>query len=557
MSHEINEQRVIGPPGCGKTAWISQRIAELQEQGKSTLVTSLTRAAAEEIAARAGNQPGNAAGTLHSQCFHRLNRPPLALGKGAVEGWNEAHPAYPLTPLRDGQAPKDDEDAEAEGNRAGDALMGRLQTLRGRMTPEEEYPQEMRGFAQAWRAWKDANGLSDFTDLIQRCLDETDEAPGAPDLLFVDEAQDLDRLEAALLRHWARRAEALVLVGDPDQCLYQWRGADPSLFRQPEISPEDRTVLSRSYRVPEEVHQRAMEWINQVPDREEVLYLPREHQGEMRRGKGLNWRSPARLLADAERYLERDMEVMMMASCAYMLDPLKTELRAAGLPFHNPLRPANTGWNPLARRENRTGAAERLAAFLKLNQGQMWNAEDLRSWTGSLLLKGVSNLKRKELEELANDEEDEEWGPYLSWDIVLNALTEEAVNAGFTGDLAWYRDRLSQARREGAHYPLKVAENRGAEGLTARPQIMLGTIHSFKGGEADVVYLLPDLSRRGWEDWGGGAERRAGVYRMFYVGMTRARETLVICDPETHRASPGELWRDDGWAVGQRPATGI
>ena len=75
---EIHEERVIGPPGCGKTAWVAEQIREAQLEGKTTMVTSLTRAAVEEIAARAGDWPDNQAGTLHSHCYHRLSRPTLA-----------------------------------------------------------------------------------------------------------------------------------------------------------------------------------------------------------------------------------------------------------------------------------------------------------------------------------------------------------------------------------------------------------------------------------------------------------------------------------------------
>ena len=71
-----------------------------------------------------------------------------------------------------------------------------------------------------------------------------------------------------------------------------------------------------------------------------------------------------------------------------------------------------------------------------------------------------------------------------------------------------------------------------SEGFVPRPKIIVGTIHSVKGGEADVVYLLPDLSwatRRDIED--NGLDASDAVVRMAYVGMTRARQKLVLCDP--------------------------
>jgi superfamily I DNA/RNA helicase len=67
------------------------------------------------------------------------------------------------------------------------------------------------------------------------------------------------------------------------------------------------------------------------------------------------------------------------------------------------------------------------------------------------------------------------------------------------------------------------------------PRVVVGTIHSVKGGEADVVYLFPDLSRAGDAQYQRMGPPRDSVVRLFYVGMTRARHTLYICQPETPR----------------------
>ena len=56
--------------------------------------------------------------------------------------------------------------------------------------------------------------------------------------------------------------------------------------------------------------------------------------------------------------------------------------------------------------------------------------------------------------------------------------------------------------------------------------------NSVKGGEADVVYVFPDLSRAGMREWTGDPEQQASVYRLFYVAMTRARDTLVLLRPQ-------------------------
>jgi ATP-dependent exoDNAse (exonuclease V) beta subunit len=51
-----------------------------------------------------------------------------------------------------------------------------------------------------------------------------------------------------------------------------------------------------------------------------------------------------------------------------------------------------------------------------------------------------------------------------------------------------------------------------------------------------VVYLFPDLSRAGDEQYQIAGSPRDSVIRVFYVGATRARETLYICGRETARS---------------------
>jgi superfamily I DNA/RNA helicase len=97
--------------------------------------------------------------------------------------------------------------------------------------------------------------------------------------------------------------------------------------------------------------------------------------------------------------------------------------------------------------------------------------------------------------------------------------------------LAWWQERLLPARKKTAAFPAAVASRRGAASLTEPPKLYIGTIHSFKGAEADVVLLFPDLSPSGHREWCRRGEARDGVVRLIYVGLTRARETIILCEP--------------------------
>jgi superfamily I DNA/RNA helicase len=66
--------------------------------------------------------------------------------------------------------------------------------------------------------------------------------------------------------------------------------------------------------------------------------------------------------------------------------------------------------------------------------------------------------------------------------------------------------------------------------------VIVGTIHSVKGGEADVVFLFPDVSRAANTAYQRFGPERDSVIRLFYVGVTRARKTLYICQRESSMA---------------------
>ena len=541
------EHRTIAPPGCGKTTWLSRQGSRAASIGRKVSILSLTRSAAAEIAGRELDQPLEAedgsitTGTLHSQCYQALGYPSIAEAAKNISGWNSQAPEHwRLSPVK-GKEGEEEQD-ETPGPRAGDQTMGLIKQLRGRMVPEEEWPQAALDLEKAWREWKEGEGFLDFADLIEKSVSQTVRAPGDPDLILVDECQDMDWLAMALIRHWGEAAGMLVTVGDPDQALYGWRGSDPEAFAGKELDPGRERVLDQSYRLPRAVHAKAMEWINRDPTRRRVKYQPRDEEGEVR-NIPFHWEQAKAVLQDAEQYIAQGKSVMLLASCAYMLEPLLAEMRDQGLPFHNPLRRSQGNWNPMATREGAISGKQRLAAFLNLSQKGCWSAEDLRRWVGAAKVRRVinSNKARQALDELEDDSTSREGLPTLSQELLNQLLLPEALQAGQDGNLEWLRGQLTAARRNGMEFPIRAAGRGGLEALEREPLVIPGTIHSAKGGEADAVYLFPDLSRLGMAEWRRGQLGQAGIYRMFYVGMTRARETLVLCQPHPDTEAAPEL----------------
>ena len=267
--------------------------------------------------------------------------------------------------------------------------------------------------------------------------------------------------------------------------------------------------------------------------RQKVNYRPRDEDGEVRRLEASH-KTPEPVLEDAQRYLDQGRTVMFLTSCSYMLTDLIDSMRRHGVPFHNPHRRNNGAWNPLQRRRNQVSTPDRVLSYLNLSNEGTWSAEDLRRWTACIRTSGVMPPKgRKLLDEI----QDGELGG-VDWDVLFTLFTQEAIDAGLSGDLEWFQKRLQSNRKGPAEYPINIARNHGADMLRESPRAIIGTIHSSKGAEADVVYLFPDLSIPGMTEWTGDPQSRAGIFRLFYVGMTRAKESLVLCDPVSRHHVP-------------------
>lgn len=536
------EFRIVGPPGTGKTTTLARQVAHDVERygSEAVLVASLTRAAAAEIGGRELPLDRHRVGTLHAHAYRALGHPPLVVDK--LKQWNAHRPDLALSGAgrSDVDEPVWDQGQEAADESPaampGDWPLAQMDLLRARMVPPDEWPPVVTDFAVAWGAWKQAHGYLDFTDLIEHALAGVPEAPGAPAVLIADETQDYSALEMALCRAWAERCERFYAAGDPDQAIYEWRGADPHVFRTPALPPERTKVLAQSYRVPRAVHARAVDWVERIVDREPVTYRPRDAEGEVRRLPAATWKRPQALVRDIEAQLDAGREVMVLASCSYMLAPTIALLRREGIPFHNPYRKNRGDWNPLQARG--TSGAARVLALLRPDEAtwgeewRFWTAPDLRSIAGALRKKGVLVPGgQARLDALTGTED-------IGLDVMHSIFEEPVADRLYNLDLSLFEEFALADKQRGLSFPLAVARARGGAALREPPRVVVGTIHSTKGGESPVVYLFPDVSQSGYGEWLSAGERRNAVVRLFYVGMTRAREELVLCGASGRGAVP-------------------
>jgi superfamily I DNA/RNA helicase len=434
------------------------------------------------------------------------------------------------------------EDVGDHSQRLGDGLLGQLNRYRGLMLDPHLWPANVRDFDRAWSRYKRETGLLDFTDLIDTCLRDVTVAPGRPAVIFADEAQDLNVMQLRLIRQWGERAEYFILAGDDDQTIYSHTGASPDAILDPEIPDDHTIVLTQSVRVPRAIHKLAEALIHTVTRRKEKAYFPRPEQGSVQRLTTGSLKSTEYfILSSAMKHLEQGKTIMFLASCSYMLDPLIQVLRKNAIPFHNPYRKANGFWNPLLA-GNRGSTVRRILALLSRHPDYSgihgsWTFGELALWAEWLKTDGV--LAPDALERIQSQDQKrlipiEHLGEFLEPGAFRSLCA--AYQRGGEALLDWWAARVRAEVHSRIQFAIEIVRREGPPRLVRTPQVVVGTVHSVKGGQADVVYLFPDLSQAGDANYQRFGPSRDSVIRVFYVGITRARGTLYICQRETAMA---------------------
>ena len=539
-----SEYRIFGPPGTGKTTNLTRQIQRAVNRygADSVLVTSFSRSAAAELAGRDLPISSERVGTLHSHCWHVLGGPEIA--ESNVTEWNRDNPALTITPAKKhsrlaGEAAAED---DSETEKPGDKELKRLSRYRGLMFPREGWPATLVEFEKRWTEYKRENGLLDFTDLIDVCQRDVHTAPRNPSVIFADEAQDLNRMQLKLIRKWGEHAEYFIVAGDDDQTIFSFTGASPEAFLDPDIPEDHKIVLKQSYRVPRAVHRLAEDLIQRVARRQAKQYLPRPADGSLVRFSRGGYKSAEfAILNTATEHLERGKTVMFLTSCGYMLRPIIAVLRKHGIPFHNPYRKSNGFWNPL-RHGSRGSTVSRILSLLIGHpdygaEHRPWTHGDLAAWAEHLQAKGVL---RHGIKKTLAGYDPAQTATMERLDAIFEPAAIQSLMAawdkGHRDLLEWWRARVTADVHPRVQFPADIAATRGPHALAATPQVIVGTIHSVKGGQADVVYLFPDLSQAGEAQYARGGAARDSVIRQFYVGVTRAYEGLYICRAESSQA---------------------
>lgn len=231
VTAEIGPILVLAGPGAGKTRCLTGRILHLiHDKGADPsriCAITFTNKAAQEIASRVRGQLGHVAenltlGTIHSLCLQILR--PFARQMELPPGFGIADDDHQRLILRRLRVPR---------KRHGQVLtrFSRRRLQGYELTPNEE------NLFNRYQAELRTNRLIDFDEILvfTRQLLEQDEAVLAStqnrwDHLLVDEFQDLDSTQYEIIKLLAVRHRSIFCVGDDEQSIFSWRGADPRMI---------------------------------------------------------------------------------------------------------------------------------------------------------------------------------------------------------------------------------------------------------------------------------------------------------------------------------------
>jgi len=261
---------VLAGAGTGKTRVITYRIAYLIEQGaagESILGMTFTNKAADQMKERVGRLTGRSTGktgepwisTFHSFCARMLRReaPRLGLNRDyAIYDEDDQTAALKLALRRIGHE---------ESRYTTRALLERISFAKNHgIAPEhmaakakDDRGKDLSKIYEAYEETLRRAGAVDFDDLLLRAVEVLRRFEDAREIwnrrfqhVLVDEYQDTNRVQYELLRLLTGERRNLCVVGDEDQSIYSWRGADVgNVLRFAEDFPGAQVIrLEENYR---------------------------------------------------------------------------------------------------------------------------------------------------------------------------------------------------------------------------------------------------------------------------------------------------------------------
>lgn len=587
LSHKDGPMMVLAGPGSGKTTVITHRIKELLEQGvspSSILVITFTKAAAEEMKERffglMDKTPGNwgpeeygrvSFGTFHSVFYHILR---LAYGfpAGNVMGEEEKR-LYFKEFLSNSSL-----EVEDEGEFIS-SVINEISYVKGnRLDPAFYYSQNCpeEWFKKLYQGYEDMlkeRGRIDFDDMLILCYELFSERKDILSAwqrkyryILIDEFQDINRIQYEIVKMLALPQNNLFIVGDDDQSIYRFRGAKPEIMLgfEKDYPGTERVLLAENYRSSREIVSASLRLISHNKVRFQKALLP--VRGAGRPVDVAVYENPLQETEHVARKLRRyaeagygfgEMAVLFRTGSASGL--LAEKLMEYNVPFvmRDVIPNLYSHW-----------IAKDMFAYLALGAGSRKRSDFLRiiNRPNRYLSRDAFERPEVSLDAVKAFYRDRDWIEERVCDLEGDIRTigrlkpSAAVNyirkaVGYDGYLKEYAafrrlkpeelyevaDRLLESA---AGFPdfaawmehvrqyeeaLKEKRREAAKNGSKPESVTLSTMHSAKGLEYRVVFIL-DANE------GTVPHHKAGLFadieeerRLFYVALTRAKERLHIC----------------------------
>lgn len=479
-------QLIIGPPGTGKTTALLD-IFRSNHGKKTILYLAFTRKAATEARERLStlldideSRLDNVR-TIHSLCFRDIGlRSDRIMRRSSYDELSRE------IGIDLGEVNVNEDCGMATGSIL--IFLENMARATGKSLEEVWSPKsdkvsihELRDFQWRFKKFKEVRGLMDYTDLLHEYLAMS---PVSPQVLIVDEGQDLSSLQWDVVEHIGRRSEEIYVAGDDDQAIYTWAGADVKRFQK---FSDKVMILRQSYRLPHTVHQQAMRVRDMIHDSISKGFQPTPRKGSVNLCQSIDDLD----LSSGEWYL--------LCRHGYQLRKYEQLCMRWGVPFES------RGYSPM-----KSDSVRAILDWNRLMSGEKLLGDDIvRVYSKTTHVSHGFKTGRKFIdgERMGLDDLIQDFGLQRTgvWQNVLNKISDEELNY------------ISGMLRRG-------------ESLTRVPRIRINTIHTVKGGEADNVAIMQDISSATYEAMQENPDPES---RVFYVGVTRARDNLHIIEPES------------------------
>lgn len=575
IMHKDGPMMVLAGPGSGKTTVITHRVQYLtKEYGidpGDILVITFTRAAAEEMRERYEALTGGGSrvtfGTFHSIFFRILKLAYRYTADNIVREEQQMQFVRELAQAG-GLEPEDENEFAA-------SILSEISSVKGERIALEHYyskncPDAV--FRQLYAGYEEKMrraGLIDFDDMMVLCLELFTERKDILSAwqrryryILIDEFQDINRLQYEIVRMLAKPEDNLFIVGDDDQSIYRFRGAKPEIMLgfERDYPGAGRILLDMNYRSTEEIVAPALRLIGENQKRfSKAIHTTGRH------GKNVItklWQDPGEenlaIAREIQLYLQSgvrpgDIAVLYRTNAGprFLMEklmeynlPFRTRDTVPNLYEHwisrNILTYIRIAMGSRAREDilqvinrpkryiSRDAMPDETVSFEKMKAFYVekdWIAERIESLEGDLRaiarmspLAAVNYIRQG----MGYDEYLIEYAAFRRMrpeELLETADELKESAAGFKTFDEWF-----------AHIDAYKEEllRQAAQRRTETDAITLATMHSAKGLEFPIVYIL-DANEgitphsRAMLDEDMEEERR-----LFYVAMTRAKTRLHV-----------------------------